>query len=252
MARGNFVCYLRVSTDRQGSSGLGIEAQRKAVEDYLDGGSWTLRLRVRRGRERHQEGRETEAPGGADLLQITGAQLVIAKLDRLARNVAFISNLMESGVDFVAVDFPQANRLTVHILAAVAEHEAEAISTRTKEALAAAKAKGVQIGGYREPGVLCKDGKTISKGTPTLGPELREAARRARKAASHKHAQELAPTIADLRSQGVTSLRRLARALEERGVLTASEKDSRWTPMQVSRVSRSWRRGDEGRRRDEA
>ena len=161
---------------------------------------------------------------------------MIAKLDRLARNVNFISNLMESGVDFVAVDFPQANRLTVHILAAVAEHEAEAISTRTREALAAAKAKGVQIGGYREPGVLCKDGKTISKGTPKLGPELREAARRARRAASHKHAQALAPTIAELRSQGITGLRRLARALEERGVLTASGKDSRWNPQQVARV----------------
>ena len=236
MARGNFVSYLRVSTQAQNSSGLGLEAQRKAVLDYLDGGKWTLLSEFVEVESGTRKGERPKLQAALTYCKITGARLVIAKLDRLARNVAFISNLMESGVDFVAVDFPQANRLTVHILAAVAEHEAVAISTRTREALAAARAKGVQIGGYREPGVLCKDGKTISKGTPTLGPEHQAAAVRARKAASREHAQELAPTIADLRSQGVTSLRRLALALEERGVLTASKKDSRWTPMQVSRV----------------
>jgi DNA invertase Pin-like site-specific DNA recombinase len=83
------------------------------------------------------------------LCRLHGAVLIIAKLDRLARNVAFISNLMESGVEFTAVDFPQANRLTVHILAAVAEHEREMISQRTKAALAAAKARGTRLGGDR-------------------------------------------------------------------------------------------------------
>jgi DNA invertase Pin-like site-specific DNA recombinase len=97
-------------------------------------------------------GKRKDRPKLAEALKLCrlhGATLIIAKLDRLARNVAFTSNLMESGVDFQAVDFPQANRLTIHILAAVAEHEAKVISERTKAALAAAKRRGVQFGGYR-------------------------------------------------------------------------------------------------------
>src|SRR5829696_4003827 len=145
MARGRFISYLRVLTDRQGRSGLGVEVQRKAVEDYLNGGSWTLVAEF----VEVESGKRNDRPKLQEALRMCrlhGAKLVIAKMDRLARNVALISNLMESGADFVAVDFPQANRLTVHILAAVAEHEAEAISTRIKEALAAAKARGKKLG----------------------------------------------------------------------------------------------------------
>src|SRR5215208_6499111 len=148
MARGRFISYLRVSTDRQGRFGLGLEAQRAAVENYLNGGSWTLVAEF----VEVESGKRDDRPKLQEALRMCrlhGAKLVIAKMDRLARNVAFISNLMESGADFVAVDFPQANRLTVHILAAVAEHEAEAISTRTREALAAAKARGRRLGGDR-------------------------------------------------------------------------------------------------------
>ena len=124
MARGKFISYLRVSTHQQGQSGLGIEAQRKAVEDYLNGGRWTLL----REYVEVESGKRSDRPQLLAALahaKTTGATLVIAKLDRLARNVAFISNLMESGVEFVAADLPMANRLTVHVLAAVAEHDPE-------------------------------------------------------------------------------------------------------------------------------
>jgi DNA invertase Pin-like site-specific DNA recombinase len=160
MAIGRFVAYYRVSTDRQGKSGLGLEAQREAVRSYLDGGSWTLVDEV----TEVESGKRTDRPEldrALGLCRLYGATLVVAKLDRLARNVAFISKLMESGVDFVAVDFPQANRLTVHILAAVAEHEAAMISARTKAALNAAKARGVQLG---NPANLCRQLDGSAKG----------------------------------------------------------------------------------------
>jgi DNA invertase Pin-like site-specific DNA recombinase len=113
-----------------GASGLGLEAQQRAVRDHLNGGSWTLLSEL----TEIESGKCADRPKLKEALQLCrvhGAKLLIAKLDRLARNVAFISNLMKSDVEFEAVDFPQANRLTIHILAAVAEHEAEAISNRT-------------------------------------------------------------------------------------------------------------------------
>src|SRR3712207_6842151 len=148
MAQGKFVAYYRVSTAKQGKSGLGLEAQQEAVRSYLNGGAWQLVDEV----VEVESGKRNDRPKLAEALRLCrlhSATLIIAKLDRLARNVAFISNLMESGVEFTAVDFPQANRLTVHILAAVAEHEREMISRRTKDALAAAKARGKKLGGNR-------------------------------------------------------------------------------------------------------
>src|ERR1700722_20045985 len=142
MANGKFVAYYRVSTVKQGESGLGLEAQQKAVRDYLNGGHWKLIDEV----TEVESGKRNDRPALARALalcRLHKATLIIAKLDRLARNVNFISNLMESTVEFTAVDFQTANRLTVHILAAVAEHEAQAISTRTREALRAARARGV-------------------------------------------------------------------------------------------------------------
>jgi DNA invertase Pin-like site-specific DNA recombinase len=127
-----------VSTRRQGRSGLGLEAQQNAVRDHLNGGDWRIVAEF-------TEVESGTRPGRPKLVQALktcralGATLIIAKLDRLARNVHFVSGLMEPGVEFTAVDFPQANRLTVHILAAVAEHEAKMISERTRVALAAAK-----------------------------------------------------------------------------------------------------------------
>lgn len=148
MANGRFISYLKVSTARQGSSGLGLEAQREAVSRYLNGGSWTLVQEL----VEVESGKRNDRPQIAEavrLCRLHKASLVIAKLDRLARNVHFISSLMESGVDFVACDFPEANRLTVPILAAVAEHEATMISNRTKAALRVAKVRGVTLGGLR-------------------------------------------------------------------------------------------------------
>src|SRR2546428_4213436 len=143
--QGKFVAYFRVSTDKQGKSGLGLEAQREAVLTYLDGGRWSL----------VQEFVEVESGKRNDRPELTAAlaackkhkaKLVIAKLDRLSRNLAFIATLMDSGVEFVAVDNPHANRLTLHILAAVAEHERHMIADRTKAALQAAKARGIRLG----------------------------------------------------------------------------------------------------------
>jgi resolvase-like protein len=123
---GRYIAYYRVSTARQGRSGLGLEAQRQAVREHLDGGRWKLVAEF----TEVESGKRSDRPKLADALKacrLQGTKLIIAKLDRLARNVAFISNLMESKVEFEAVDFPQANRLTIHIMAAIAEHEAKMI-----------------------------------------------------------------------------------------------------------------------------
>src|SRR4051794_7873796 len=143
MADGRFVAYYRVSTDRQGRSGLGLDAQRSAVADYLNGGDWRLAAEF----TEVESGRKNHPPQLAKALitcRRIGATLIIAKLDRLARNVAFVSNLMESGVPFVAVDRPNAKPFELHIYAAMAEEETRAISARTKAALAAAKARGTK------------------------------------------------------------------------------------------------------------
>ncbi|HMO29948.1 recombinase family protein [Enterovirga sp.] len=216
---GKLVAYYRVSTAKQGSSGLGLEAQREAVQGYLSGGgSWRLVGEV----VEVESGKRSDRPKLAEALRLCrlhGATLIIAKLDRLARNVAFVSNLMESGVEFTAVDFPQANRLTVHILAAVAEHEAQMISARTKAALAAAKARGTRLGGHR--GVLPSD-------------EHRAAGRATQSQRAEARALDLAPILAALREHGEGSLVALARGLNERGI--PAPRGGRWTPIQVSRV----------------
>jgi DNA invertase Pin-like site-specific DNA recombinase len=195
-----------------------FEAQQTAVRDYLNGGDWRLVAEV----TEVESGKRSDRPKLAEALKLCrlhGATLIIAKLDRLARNVAFISNLMESGVEFHAVDFPQANRLTVHILAAVAEHEAKMISERTKVALAAAKGRGVKLGGYR--------GTTMTKA-------MRRAAAEAVAKRVDARAADLAPTIAELQTAGATSLRAIAAGLNQRGIPTA--RGGQWTAVQVRRV----------------
>lgn len=140
-----FVAYYRVSTTKQGRSGLGLDAQKLAVENYVDQMDGELIASF----EEIESGGRQDRPKLSQALahcRVSRAMLVVAKLDRLARNVRFICELMESGVDFIAVDMPQANRLTVHIIAALAEWEKEAISKRTKDSMRVAAMRGVKIG----------------------------------------------------------------------------------------------------------
>jgi DNA invertase Pin-like site-specific DNA recombinase len=142
-----FIAYYRVLTNRQGRSELGLEAQQQAVCDFLAGRGELIEFFTE-----IESGRKNDRPklaAALDACRKHKATLGIAKLDRLARNVYFISGLMESGVEFVVVDMPEVNRLTIHILAAVAEHEREMISQRTKVALKAAKARGIKLGSPR-------------------------------------------------------------------------------------------------------
>ena len=140
---GAFVSYLQVSTAKQGASGLGLEAQRKAVEDFLNGGQWKLiseHVEV-------ESGADDERPKLAEALarcRLHNATLVIAKLDRLSRDAHFLLGLQKAGVRFVAADMPEANEMVVGIMAVIAQAERKMISARTKAALAAAKARGAQ------------------------------------------------------------------------------------------------------------
>ncbi len=200
-SRKAFVAYYRVSTGEQERSGLGLEGQRAAVLDFINGGAANLVAEF----TETESGKRNDRPQLAEALAACKkhkAKLVIAKLDRLARNVAFISNLMESGVDFVAVDMPDANRLTVHILAAVAEHEREMISERTKAALAAAKARGVKLGSP----------------DPGKGSAIGVAANKER---ADQFAANVVPIIREIEASGVTSHLGIAKALNARGVPTA-------------------------------
>lgn len=149
MAQDLHVSYLRVSTQRQGASGLGLEAQRQTVSQFLAGGTRTALaefVEVETGKGANALEKRPELRSALEQCRKSGATLLIAKLDRLTRNVFFVSGLMESKVKFIACDLPEANQLTIHIMAAFAEHEARRISERTRDALAAAKARGVVLG----------------------------------------------------------------------------------------------------------
>ena len=220
MTNGKFISYLRVSTQQQGKSGLGLEAQREAVFVYLNGGRWKLVEEV----VEVESGKRSDRPELAralSLCRIHRATLLVAKLDRLARNVAFISALMESGVDFEAVDLPQANKLTVHIMAAMAEYEAGAISARTKAALAAAKARGTKLGGHRWAI------ETVSSKGSALSAKVRTEQ-------SSKRTKDLMPVIDAIRAEGATSLRQIAAALNGKKIPTA--RGGEWSAVQVQRL----------------
>jgi DNA invertase Pin-like site-specific DNA recombinase len=218
---GKFIAYYRVSTAKQGASGLGLEAQRTAVLDYLNGGRWKLVAEI----TEIESGKNNDRPALEKALaacRVHKATLVVAKLDRLARNVAFVSALMEGGVDFVCCDVPSANRFTVHVLAAAAENEAHAISERTKAALKAAKRRGVKLGGDRG----------------NLTDKIRRKAHRnsvkARQLKAAKHASDLMPIIEDIRATGASTLREIAAELNERGIPAA--RGGEWQAGQVKRV----------------
>jgi DNA invertase Pin-like site-specific DNA recombinase len=217
------IAYRRVSTAKQGASGLGLEGQEAAVTDYARaaGGG------VLRAYTEVETGKRSDRPELARALadcKRSKAVLIIAKLDRLARNVHFLSGLMEAGVEFVCCDMPSANRLTLHIMAAVAEDEAKRISERTKTALAAYKARGGVLGSAR-PGAYRLTGGANAA-----------AARRAGEV-SRAHAQaayaDLAPAIATMRIEGL-SLRQIAGRLNAEGHTTRQGKA--WSGVQVWRV----------------
>jgi len=189
----DFIAYYRVSTDRQGESGLGLSAQRETVSRYIEmvGGDLIDEFtEVESGGKRNRP----ELDAALARCKRRKASLVIAKLDRLARNVHFISGLLESGVEFVACDNPNANKMMVQMLAVFAEHEREMISRRTREALKEAKARGVKLGSY--------------------GKELG----RRNKEGANTYAKELAPIIHEIKSAGVHTAKGIAIALNDRGI----------------------------------
>jgi DNA invertase Pin-like site-specific DNA recombinase len=205
----SFVAYYRVSTNRQGRSGLGLDAQREAVLRHLAGHAGEL---IGEFCE-IESGKRSDRPQLAAAIAAAKkarATRIIAKLDRLARNVHFISGLMESGVDFVAADNPHANKLMVHMLAAFAEHEREQISQRTKDALAAAKARGIRLG---------------RNAADRLAPAYR--------AAAMERARQLAPVLAELKDAGM-SVRRMAAELMARGIPTPN--GAKWHAQTVRRI----------------
>ena len=213
-----FVTYLRVSTERQGQSGLGLEAQRAAVAAHVLGRGEVVAEFVE-----VESGKRADRPQLALALaeaKRAGAVLLIAKLDRLARNVAFIANLLESGVEVTAADMPEANRFLLHVMAAVAEHEAQAISDRTKAALAAAKARGVKLGWS----------------IPERASEQRQAARKGaavNKARALAHAENVLPMVEQIRAGGA-SLRQIAVELNTRGIKTA--RGGKWYATTVQNI----------------
>src|SRR5439155_11709853 len=215
---GKFVAYYRVSTERQGHSGLGLDAQRQAVAEYLNGGKRSL-LREFVEVESGKLNTRPQLEQALHLCKITGATLVIAKLDRLSRNAAFLLTLRDSGVQFVAADMPDANALTVGIMALIAQHEREAISRRTREALAAAKRRGIRLGNPNGARPL----RRARKGNHAALTAIRRKA--------DAHAAQLRPVIDHLRAKGVGTLAGIAAALNTGGMRTP--RGATWHPSSV-------------------
>lgn len=229
-AAGKFCVYLRVSTLRQGESGLGLDAQRRAVTEYLNGGAGTVVGEF----EEVESGKRADRPElkrAIDLCHLTGAKLLIAKLDRLSRDAHFLLGLEKAGIEFVAADMPHATRMTVGIMALVAQEEREAISRRTKVALQSVKEKIARDGQH-----VSRAGRSITRlGNPNA-PKVRvgsAAGVAAFQAKADAFAERVAPGIGSL-LQTEGSLRRVAVRLNEMGVKTA--RDGVWTAKAVQRV----------------
>lgn len=203
-----FVAYYRVSTAKQGRSGLGLEAQKKAVAEFVGSAGMIASefVEVESGKKNNR----AQLEKALRACRKEGATLVVAKLDRLSRSLSLIARIMESGSEFVAADNPHANKFTIHILGAVAEFERDQNSARTKAALAAAKARGVELG---------RNGKELAK---------RNAS------AADAFALELRPHIDDARDAGHTSVRAIAAELNRKGIQTAT--GSTWHPTTVQRL----------------
>ena len=211
-----FVTYFRVSTARQGMSGLGLDAQRQTVAQYLSGGARTVLgefVEVETGRGANALDKRPELRKALDLCVKSGATLLIAKLDRLARNVYVISGLMETHVRFVACDLPEANQLSLHVMAAFAEHEARRISERTREALAAAKARGIVLG--------------------ATGPANLKRHTEVRQADAAAFSARLMPMLNGFASQGLTQRAMVAQL---NGLGIKAPRGGTWALGQVQRV----------------
>ncbi len=220
MAEGEFVAYYRVSTDRQGRSGLGLEAQRRAVETYLDGGNWTL-VKTFTEVESGKRDRRPELDKALAACRKHKATLVVARLDRLARNATFLLKLRDGNVPIRCADMPEADEFVIGIMALVAEREGRMISARTKAALAAARERGTKLG--------WKD--------PRRRPNMRDAQRKGGQVAAveaDQFAANVLPIIKEARASGATSLQRIADALNARGVRTA--RGGQWHPTTVRNV----------------
>lgn len=227
-----FVAYYRVSTRKQGRSGLGLEAQRQAVERFIDGNGSKIVAEFKE----IESGRSNERPELEKAIRRTrahGARLVVAKLDRLSRDAAFIlGRLRDEKVDFICADMPQADRLNVGIVAIVAEREAEMISQRTREALAELKAAGEELG---KPENLMDADR--AKG--------RRVSAEVRSQRADQRARDLADVIEELRDEGASSLREIAAGLDGRGITTS--RGSAWTATAVRRLLQRLERLEVGR-----
>lgn len=226
MAEAKLISYLRVSTDKQGRSGLGLEAQREAVTRYLNGGEWHL---VKEYLETESGKRDDRPKLRAALshAKATGATVVVAKLDRLSRNTRFLLNLIESGANVVFCDLPQipsgaTGRFLLTQMASVAELERGLISERTKAALAAAKARGVKLGN--------PNGARALRGKQTGNVEALSAVR----ANAQQRAEDLRGIVDEIRATGFSSARQIAVALNQRGILTP--RGRQWHASTASRL----------------
>ena len=216
MANGRFIAYFRVSTQKQGASGLGLEAQKEAVGRFLNGGEWELVAEyqeVETGKGSDALAKRPQLKAALAACRKEGATLIIAKLDRLARNVHFVSGLMESKVRFVACDMPEANELTIHIMAAFAEHEAKRISQRTKEALAIAKSRGVALG---------------KAGADNLRPNVE-----ARQKVANDFATKLRPLFDGMNERGLSQR---AMVVELNSIGVPAPKGGAWRLAQAQRI----------------
>lgn len=216
MANGKFIAYYRVSTQKQGQSGLGLEAQQKAVMDYLNGGQWELIeefTEVETGKGADALSKRPQLRAALEMCKKKKATLLIAVLDRLGRNVHFISGLMESGVEFISVESPNDSPFMLHVKAAVGEEEVRKISTRTKAALAAAKARGVVLG---------------AAGAHNLKPNIEE-----RQQASMAFAERLRGVVEGMRSRDLTQ-RAMVDELNGLGIKTA--RGGQWSLIQLQRL----------------
>ena len=213
------VAYYRVSTARQGQSGLGLDAQRVAVEGLCAARGWDL---VAPPYQEVESGKRSDRPELLKALErakLTGARLVIAKLDRLSRDATFLITLQDSGVRFTAADMPDANELTVGIMALVARQERQAISKRTTEALAAAKARGQRLGNPNGAAALRRAGKGNQAATAAVSAQATD------------RAAQLRPVLEGLQAAGVTSLNGIAASLNDEGILTP--RGGRWHASSV-------------------